>query len=155
MTNIDAHRIAPKLYIGSKPPARLAEHGFDLVVLCALEDIRKRDIATLCVELIDVTDPMDPMDITRALQAAAVINDARRLGKRVLVTCQAGVNRSSLVAAMALILSGWTATGAIERIRERREPPIGMMPLENRRFVKILHALARRRGGRAAAGGTA
>ena len=152
--NIDAHRIAPKLYIGSRPPEQLAKHGFDLVVLCALEDQRHRDIPSILVGLIDVEDKMDRADITRALHAATAINDARRVGQRVLVTCQAGVNRSSLVAAMALIQSGWTAAGAIERIRERRDPPIGMMPLENRRFVQILRVIAGR-GSRAAHGGKA
>ncbi len=144
MKAVDSHRIAPKLHIGGHPPARLREYGFDLVVLCALEDMRRRDIQTIYVGLIDVEDPMEPAALDRALQAARQINDARRLGKRVLVTCQAGVNRSALVAAMALIQSGWTVSGAIERIRDRREPPIGMMPLENERFVKILQTLGRR-----------
>lgn len=139
---IDAHRIAPKLYIGSKPPARVKEHGFYMVVLCAIEDIRDRDVPTLKVGLVDTEDPMDRMDITRALHAAHEVNRARKRGKRVLVTCHAGVNRSSFVVALALIRRGWTAAGAIDRIRENRIPPIGMTPLCNRMFVKVIHNIA-------------
>ena len=92
--------------------------------------------------------------MTEKLHALPGILSWLPLVDRVLVTCQAGVNRSSLVAAMALIQSGWTATGAIERIRERRDPPIGMMPLENRIFVQILKILGKR-GTRAVSGGLA
>ena len=143
---IDAHRIAPKLYIGSRPPERVAQHGFDMVVLCALEDIRHRDVPTLKVELIDVEEKMDRADIARAMGAAAAVNAARLRGERVLVTCQAGVNRSSFVVALALVQSGWTPSGAIERIREKRLPPNKMMPLCNRMFVNLIHVVAGRRG---------
>lgn len=39
-----------------------------------------------------------------------------------LVHCQAGLNRSSLVAARALILEGMTAAAAVALIREKRSP---------------------------------
>jgi len=39
-----------------------------------------------------------------------------------LVHCQAGLNRSSLVAARALVLGGMTADDAIALIREKRSP---------------------------------
>lgn len=139
---VEADEIVPGLFIGSRPPERLREHGFDLVVLCALEDQRQRDIPTITVGLIDTEDKMDRADITRALHGAQAVNDARSLCKRVLVTCQAGVNRSSLVVALSLVRKGWTAAGAIDRIREKRKPPIGMRPLENRMFVKVIHNIA-------------
>lgn len=54
-------------------------------------------------------------------ELAAWVNDCRRTGP-VLVHCQAGLNRSSLVAARALMLDGATADEAIGLIRERRSP---------------------------------
>jgi protein-tyrosine phosphatase len=51
----------------------------------------------------------------------AWVNACRKSGP-VLVQCQAGLNRSSLVTAMALMLSGITADAAIALIREKRSP---------------------------------
>jgi protein-tyrosine phosphatase len=48
--------------------------------------------------------------------------EAVRAGKRVLVRCQAGLNRSSLVVAFALLRLGYTADDAIALIRRRRSP---------------------------------
>lgn len=47
---------------------------------------------------------------------------ARRRTGPVLVHCQAGLNRSSLVTARALMLDGMTAEAAIRLIREKRSP---------------------------------
>jgi protein-tyrosine phosphatase len=52
---------------------------------------------------------------------AAWVNACRKSGP-VLVSCQAGLNRSSLVTAMALMLGGMTADAAIGLIREKRSP---------------------------------
>lgn len=49
------------------------------------------------------------------------INKCRKTGV-VLVHCQAGLNRSSLVAARALMLDGMTADEAINLIRGKRSP---------------------------------
>ena len=138
---IDAHRIAPRLYIGSLPPESLREHGFDVVVLCAREhqDL-EIDVITLRAPLDDHEKvKIDPMDMSMALLVAQYIHSYRKKGARVLVTCAAGVNRSSFVAALSLIHGGWTPSGAIERIRECRVPPIGLTPLSNRQFVNLLH----------------
>jgi protein-tyrosine phosphatase len=43
-------------------------------------------------------------------------------GKKVLVHCQAGLNRSGLVAAQVLMLKGWPAVEAINHLREKRSP---------------------------------
>jgi hypothetical protein len=52
---------------------------------------------------------------------AAWVNICRSAGPT-LVHCQAGLNRSSLVTARALVLSGLTADEAIALIREKRSP---------------------------------
>lgn len=43
-----------------------------------------------------------------------------KAGKRVLIRCQAGLNRSGLVMALVLIRDGYSAADAIELIRSRR-----------------------------------
>lgn len=41
-------------------------------------------------------------------------------GKRILVRCQAGLNRSSLIAALVLVRDGYTPREAIDKIRRQR-----------------------------------
>jgi hypothetical protein len=43
-----------------------------------------------------------------------------KAGKRVLIRCQAGLNRSGLITALVLIRDGMAAADAIELIREKR-----------------------------------
>ena len=45
-----------------------------------------------------------------------------KAGRRVLVRCQAGLNRSGLITALILIRDGMSAADAIDLIRERRSP---------------------------------
>lgn len=54
---------------------------------------------------------------------AAWINVCRKDGPT-LVHCQAGLNRSGLTAARALMLGGMTATEAIALLREKRSPAV-------------------------------
>lgn len=54
--------------------------------------------------------------------------------KKVLIRCQAGLNRSGLVTALVLVREGYSPQKAIELIRERRHS----MALFNRQFVKFL-----------------
>lgn len=51
--------------------------------------------------------------------ALAAIRDGKTL-----VHCQAGLNRSGLVAGLAMVLSGMPAAAAIEVLRERRSPAV-------------------------------
>jgi protein-tyrosine phosphatase len=55
-------------------------------------------------------------------------------GRRVLVRCWAGMNRSGLVVAEVLIQSGYTAADAIAMIRKHRSPAA----LNNESFVAYL-----------------
>ena len=41
-------------------------------------------------------------------------------GRKVLVRCAAGLNRSGLVVATVLVLDGWSGQDAIGRVRARR-----------------------------------
>lgn len=60
-------------------------------------------------------------------------------GKKVLVRCQAGWNRSGLVTALALMKDGHKAKDAIDLIRARRSPHA----LCNEDFVRYLEDLSR------------
>jgi protein-tyrosine phosphatase len=58
-------------------------------------------------------------------------------GKRVLVRCQAGINRSGLVMALMLIRDGYEPKDAIHLMREKR----GQAVLANKHFEKWLMEL--------------
>jgi len=57
----------------------------------------------------------------QVIELAREVNENRKTGP-VLVHCQAGLNRSSLVAATALVLDGVPARDAVAQIRDRRSP---------------------------------
>jgi hypothetical protein len=75
---------------------------------------------------------LDEHDLAHAARAA--YRDWVR-GKRVLIRCQAGWNRSGLITALVLLLDGKTPDDAIEVLRERRSP----YALCNEDFVRWLH----------------
>lgn len=58
------------------------------------------------------------------LEAVACWINTCRLDAPTLVHCQAGLNRSSLVTALALIRSGSTPADAIALLREKRSPAV-------------------------------
>lgn len=62
----------------------------------------------------------DLADMTRVVAAARWAHERWSSGDRVLIRCQAGLNRSGLVAVLVLMLSGRTAQDAIRLVRERR-----------------------------------
>jgi protein-tyrosine phosphatase len=65
---------------------------------------------------------------------ADLVADAVKSGKKVLVRCQAGYNRSGLVVAFALMRMGYTGPQAIQLIRQKRSPHA----LCNERFVEYI-----------------
>jgi hypothetical protein len=77
---------------------------------------------------------LDCIDVARVLRAAQWAWDRWRSGDRVLIRCQAGLNRSGLVTALVLMLNGMAAEEAISIIRQRRSS----WALCNRAFVDWL-----------------
>ena len=65
---------------------------------------------------------------------ADLVDDLRADGKRVLIHCAAGINRSGLLSAAALIRGGHDADEAIALVREARTGA-----LNNVNFVELLH----------------
>ena len=78
----------------------------------------------------------DAVEVARLARLAA---DRVAAGQRVLVRCQAGLNRSSLVAALAMVHLGVEPQDAIDRIRAGRH----VNCLFNRSFVEHVRAASR------------
>lgn len=74
----------------------------------------------LRVRMYDSSDMPDPEQIR---DIAAWVNSCRRTGET-LVHCQAGLNRSALIVAYALMLEGMTADEAIALLRAKRSPAV-------------------------------
>jgi protein-tyrosine phosphatase len=74
------------------------------------------------------------IDLNRLPQAVEFGYDRWKQGDRLLVRCQAGLNRSGLVMALILIKDGYTPYQAIDLIRQRRTD----IALFNENFVNWL-----------------
>jgi hypothetical protein len=69
-------------------------------------------------------------------EAAEFAYASWKSGKKVLIRCQAGINRSSLVMGLALMMDGYPAAAAIKLMRVKRSNAV----LLNEDFVDYLHA---------------
>lgn len=128
MTYTDFSNVAPpnsslKLYVGSQPPFD-RELGFDTLVLCARELQPERlgfKGAVVRCPLID--DTLSKEEIRLALNTSSRVVADLKQGKRVLVTCHAGLNRSALVAALAMAqMTRMSAGEIVMHLRQRRDP---------------------------------
>lgn len=134
-----ASEIVPGLFVGSKPPPGRHE-GIDVIVLGAMEYQPSAELFP-GAEVIHVPLDDDPSRLMREDEIAAAMKVgsrvARRLraGRRVLVTCAMGLNRSALIAAIAMHeVYGMKADEIIKRLRSAR----GMWALSNPNFEKLL-----------------
>jgi protein-tyrosine phosphatase len=139
---LDASSVATRLWVGSRPPFDRDLPGFDLLVLCA-QEIQPREVAfhgrVLRCPLPD--GALDHQELTRAVLTAKDVGDALLASRRVLVTCAMGLNRSALVAALAIArATRMTAAEIIDRIRQRRHATA----LHNTLFQDIIRRLVRR-----------
>ena len=137
------------IYMGDAADAVLAldQPGrFDLVVFCAKEfppppqALRDRSRMTRAyfVPLDDSLTPITQDEAFAANQAAIVTAKSLLKGKRVIVTCMKGKNRSGLVTALALhILSGSGGAAALKHVRARRIHVEGQA-LTNPSFAELL-----------------
>jgi protein-tyrosine phosphatase len=141
---LDADCVGSRLWVGSVPTELVCQH-FEVVVLAAME-FQHLELAceTVRVPLDDDGYPSGD-DRRRALEAARVVHRHREEGRRVLVTCAQGKNRSALIAALALMLEGSDATTAIAKVRDGRKLPMGLKALENDGFVQFLHEVGKNR----------
>jgi protein-tyrosine phosphatase len=125
--------IAPKLWQGGCQQGLILPRSIQhLVSLYPWEGYRVAHEldSVLLVRMYDSED----QTFEQIEEIARWVNLCRTSGP-VLVHCQAGLNRSSLVAARALMLEGMTAEDAIRTVREKRSPAC----LCNRAFEDYLH----------------
>lgn len=75
-------------------------------------------------------------DANAIRQIAGLVAERVDSGDKVLVHCTAGLNRSGIVSARAMMYLGWSATDAIAILRQRRDA----YALCNPEFEKWLHS---------------
>ncbi len=127
------------LSVGGRPP--IGRHpGIDVIVLAALEYQPPAELfpgAEVIHAPLD-DDPSRPMreeEIADATRAGSRVARRLRAGRHVLCTCQMGLNRSSLVAALAMHeIYGMGADEIVSRLRSARGP----CALSNPNFERLL-----------------
>lgn len=125
---LDCDLVVENLYQGAAPPygGLVAGAGFDVLVLCAHENQRADLYPRVEVVLAPGEDDSRIHRVERFLpiwkEAAAKVAEHVRAGRKVLVTCIAGLNRSGMVTAMALHeLTGKSGADCVELIRASRD----------------------------------
>jgi protein-tyrosine phosphatase len=135
-------QVAPRLFVGSKPA--FGRHAdVDVIVLMAMEYQPAADLfpgaEVLHAPLDD--DPRRPMradEIAAATTMAARVARRLRAGRRVLCSCMMGLNRSSLVAAIAMhAVYGMDAVEIVARLRQAR----GAWALSNPNFEQLVRVV--------------
>jgi protein-tyrosine phosphatase len=142
---MDASRISGRLWVGGAPaPGRYADR-FDVIVFTADEyQPSDRDFPDVRVRRFPIDDTEAPTDSD--LMAAwaggeAVAHDLKR-GRRVLVTCAMGRNRSALIAALGLhMATGEPGARILALVRARRKDRTGVRALANPTFRGLLRSL--------------
>jgi len=134
--------VVPNLFVGSKPsPGR--HEGIDTIILTAMEYQPPANLfpgaEVIHVPLDDAPDrTMREDEIVGATKASLRVARRLRAGRRVLVTCAMGLNRSGLVAALAIHeVYGMSADEIISRLRRAR----GVWALSNPNFEKLLRVV--------------
>lgn len=121
---LDASQVFMRLWVGSQPPFDRDLPDFDMLVLCAQElqpaHVEFHGRVVRC----PVPDGvLEPRQIARVLMTSRAVAQALAAGQRVLVTCQAGINRSALVASLALArVTRMSAEELVVLMRRARNP---------------------------------
>ncbi len=141
-TRLDASNIVQRLWVGGEPPFDRDLPAFDVLVLCAREIQPERPAFRGAVFRCPIPDStLDIHELTAAVLTARAVGDALLAGRRVLVTCAMGLNRSAFVAAQAIArVTKRTADDIIALLRAKRSP----LALSNVYFCDILRRLVRR-----------
>lgn len=138
----DANKVWPGIYVGSAPPELAIFEGFSLVALCAAE--YQPNLPNFFGKVVrpafkDSHDPIPGEDVIKIFQAADAVAKDVAAGGRCLVTCIAGLNRSALVAALAILQStNLSSDEIIAIIRSKRKPFPPAEALYNKRFIELL-----------------
>jgi protein-tyrosine phosphatase len=142
---MDASQIIGGLWVGGAPPPGNYADRFDVLVFTAEEyQPDDRHFPGARVRRFPFDDSVRPSDedlMTAWTAAEAVARDLRR-GRRVLVTCAMGRNRSAFVAALALhIVTGEPGADMAALVRAHRVDRTGVSALANSTFRAYLRGL--------------
>lgn len=121
MAFTDFAKVVPGLYVGAHPEP---EDPFELgasVVVCLASGTSVKSVPRegMLVHWPIKDGPVPQPQVLRSI--AQLIDTCLRQGAVVYVHCQAGMNRSALVVARALMAQGMTADEAISLVRDRRK----------------------------------
>src|ERR1700674_944394 len=117
--------IVPGLFVGSKP-VPCHHEGIDVIVLAAKEYQPPADLfpGTEVIHAPLDDDPRRPLredEIAIATKTGSRVARRLRAGSRVLVSCAMGLNRSAIVAALAMHeIYGMSADEIVARLRHAR-----------------------------------
>lgn len=139
---LDVSNIARRLWIGAAPPFDRHIPEFDVLVLCAAE------LQPMAVgfqgSIIRCPIPdsvLSQRETNRALVTGRTVAGCLLSGRRVLVTCAAGRNRSALIAGLALgLATRMTPSAIVALIRMRRSSEC----LSNPYFVEVMTTYLKR-----------
>lgn len=98
----------------------LESEGFDQIISLYPREKYKVGQHTEVVEIRAYDSPTQ--DPTVFISVAKMAADLVEQGKKVLVHCQAGLNRSGVVTALTLCNLGFDSADAVELMREKRSP---------------------------------
>jgi Dual specificity phosphatase, catalytic domain len=133
--------VLPGLLIGTRLDASTEFETLGVDVIVDLEDWKWAWTPPVPLGRLYVSFPMDDDDRVdpQVPQLATFIASLVSSGRRVLVHCTEGLNRSGVVVARALMEMGRTADEAIELVRRQRGPSVDGFPaLGNEAFVEWL-----------------
>jgi Dual specificity phosphatase, catalytic domain len=127
--------VVPGLYQGDFPAGTVDWSRFDDVVSLTVEEVPGVQLRVGGLRMhVPIWDD-EMVNPTGVRAAALTVAERVTAGKRVLVHCWAGLNRSGVVSARALMFMGMPVAEAIARVRSARGP----YALSNRDFVAWLH----------------
>ncbi len=138
MSKFTYNFVIPGVLAQGSAPVPYTILPFDTLVLCADEyQPSSKEFPGISqvihVPLNDDGSPMTPNEMRFALKAGLEVAKQLRQGRRVLVTCWMGRNRSGVVSALALENLGIPYTQAVKAVRKARA-----FALTNKYFVNLL-----------------
>lgn len=121
-------QIVPGFYQGGCQDGLILPENIEHVVSLYKWEQYSRHPKVKTFREVTMYDSLDGPDYDNIVELATLANECRAKGDT-LVHCQAGLNRSGLVAGAALVLEGLTPEAAIATLRESRGPAVLCNPV--------------------------
>lgn len=130
-------QVTDDLWLGGCTEGLVLPHFIDHVVsLCPWETYEIDHVVKSVMTVRMYDNAESPVDREELLAIADWVNVCRRTGT-VLVHCQAGLNRSGLVAGLAMVLRGLHPAEAIQTLRDARGKAVLCNPLFERWLLEF------------------